>query len=232
MKYSKEEIGKIIKSERDKRNLSQKRLGDMLGISGKQISNYESGILIPPMDILIKLCDIYECELGFLLGEKNYSSGTKLMTAIQVKLGLDVTSINALHHISGTEKTCISFGFMSERNRRILNMFLSSPMFQVFFECLVDLDQSVENRKGIWQHLKNKYPQDLLDQAFKVYEGVSSPDSNALNIDDIIKDIDNTIGKDTYDLTYQEKVARYELNESFKELIISIYPKNTYYSQL
>lgn len=47
-----------------------KKLGDKLGVSGKQISNYESGALMPPMDILIKLCEVYECELEFLLNER------------------------------------------------------------------------------------------------------------------------------------------------------------------
>ena len=70
MKYSAEVTGKIIKKERDNRCWSQKTLGDKLGVSGKQISNYESGVLMPPMDILIEMCEVFDCELGYILNEE------------------------------------------------------------------------------------------------------------------------------------------------------------------
>lgn len=154
MKYSAEVTGKIIKNERDNRGWSQKTLGDKLGVSGKQISNYESGALIPPMDILIKMCEVFECELGFILNEESYADGTKLMTAIKDKLGIDSASVNTLTHITGREKSCINFGYESENNRRILNMFLSSSAFGYFYECLSDLDRMVEQRKKCGKSLK------------------------------------------------------------------------------
>ncbi|MGN0242529.1 MAG: helix-turn-helix domain-containing protein [Lachnospiraceae bacterium] len=230
MNYSAEVTGKIIKSERENRGWSQKKLGDKLGVSGKQISNYESGALMPPMDILIKLCEVYECELGFLLNEESYSDGTKLMTAIKDKLGIDSDSVNALTHITGREKSCVSFGYESENNRRILNMFLSSPAFGYFYECLSDLDRMVEQRKKVWEDLESKYSKELLDQAFVYYNSTIDylHDPNAEKLDDIMYEImyaiDGAIDKDC-ESTYPIKVARYELNEAFESLINSIYPK-------
>ena len=58
MKYSAELIGNIIKNERNKRNWNQNQLGKKLGITGKQISKYEHGDPIPPIDIMLKLCEI------------------------------------------------------------------------------------------------------------------------------------------------------------------------------
>ena len=231
MIYSAEITGKIIKSERDKRNWSQKKLGDELGVSGKQISNYESGTLMPPMDILIKMCEVFECEMGYLLNEENYADGTKLMTAIKDKLGLNTESVNALMHITGTEKSCVSFGYQSENNRRILNMFLSSPAFEYFYDCLSELDRMVERRSNVWKELEKKYSKELLDKAFEYYNSTTDYlcDSNAEKIEDIMYEIlsaiDNAIDKD-HDSTYPIKVARYELNEAFGELINTIYPKN------
>lgn len=230
MGYSAEVTGKIIKNERDNRGWSQKTLGDKLGVSGKQISNYESGTLMPPMDILIKMCEVFECELGFILNEENYADGTKLMTAIRDKLGLDATSVGAITHITGREKSCVNFGYESEDNRRILNMFLSSSAFGYFYECLSDLDRMVEERKKVWDELESKYSKELLDQAFTYYNSTTDylhdPDAEKLDaiMYEIMWAIDGAIGKDC-DSTYPIKVARYELNEAFGELINSIYPK-------
>lgn len=230
MEYSAEVTGKIIKNERDNRGWSQKTLGDKLGVSGKQISNYESGTLMPPMDILIKMCEVFECELGFILNEESYADGTKLMTAIRDKLGLDATSVGAITHITGREKSCVNFGYESENNRRILNMFLSSSAFGYFYECLSDLDRMVEERKKVWDELESKYSKELLAQAFTYYNSTTDyfhdPDAEKLDaiMYEIMWAIDGAIGKDC-DSTYPIKVARYELNEAFGEVINSIYPK-------
>lgn len=230
MKYSAEVTGKIIKNERDNRGWSQKTLGDKLGVSGKQISNYESGTLMPPMDILIKMCEVFECELGFILNEESYADGTKLMTAIKDKLGIDSASVNALTHITGREKSCVNFGYESENNRRILNMFLSSSAFGYFYECLSDLDRMVEQRKKVWEDLESKYSKELLDQAFSYYNSTTDylNDPDAEKLDDIMYEImcaiDSAIDEG-YNSTYPIKVARYELNVAFEELINSIYPK-------
>ena len=51
MEYDFEQIGKSIKEERKKNGWTQEELGKMLCISGKQISNYEKGKLLPPQDV-------------------------------------------------------------------------------------------------------------------------------------------------------------------------------------
>lgn len=44
MKYNKEQIGNIIKNERKNRGLSQNELGELIFVSGKQVSQYEKGL--------------------------------------------------------------------------------------------------------------------------------------------------------------------------------------------
>lgn len=130
------------------------------------------------------MCEVFECELGFILNEESYADGTKLMTAINDKLGIDSASVNALTHITGIEKSCVNFGYESENNRRILNMFLSSSAFGHFFECLSDLDRMVEQRKNVWEDLESKYSKELLDQAFSYYNSttdyLNDPDAEKL----------------------------------------------------
>lgn len=231
MFYSPEITGKVIKNEREKRGWSQKLFGEKIGVTGKQISNYEAGVLMPPMDILAKMCDVFDCEMGYLLNEESYSDGTKFMTAINNEIGLNKETVKSLKHITGNEKSCVDFGYNSGKNRRIINMFLSSAAFGNFFESLSDLDQMVERRNNVWKELEDKYTKELVDKGMTYYNSSTDycNDPNAEKLDDkmydVLLDIDRAIDK-VHDYTYSIKVARYELNEAFQELINAIYPKN------
>lgn len=103
MKYETELLGKTIRQERNKLNWTQKKLGDKIGVTGKQISNYEHGELLPPLDILEKMCKEFNCELGYLLGEEDYSEGTKLHTIIYDLYGLTPASLQAIKNITGNQ---------------------------------------------------------------------------------------------------------------------------------
>lgn len=229
MKYSSEEIGKIIKNKRNLSNLSQEKLGRILGISGKQISNYEKGILTPPIDILFKLCDIFKCELGYLIGEDDYSSGTKFNTAIKNMLGLDNESVDSIKSITGTDKNCLAFGYEFEEYKRILNNFISNSLFRQLIESLYDLDRSVSQRDKLWTDLKDKYGKEILDKAFQYYNSTTDylHDDHTEKIEDIyyqaISDIDVVIDK-SLDSLFPIKVLRYEVRESFERLLDELYP--------
>ena len=147
MEYKSEEIGKIIKTERKKHKMSQAELGKLLLKTGKQISNYEKGILTPPIDTLLDMCKIFECELGYLLGEKDYSQGTKLKTIISNETGLNIEAISAITQITGTERSCINWGYESEKYRRILSNLLITKEFSNFIEALTELDKSYQKKK-------------------------------------------------------------------------------------
>ncbi len=48
-------IGENIKKIRCENNLSQKELGDILSVSNRTVSHWESGYTEPPLDAIIKL---------------------------------------------------------------------------------------------------------------------------------------------------------------------------------
>lgn len=57
-----------IRKEREKRNLSQQAVADMLGINRRTYSSYEIGTRGLPIETLIQLADIFETSTDYLLG--------------------------------------------------------------------------------------------------------------------------------------------------------------------
>lgn len=230
MKYSAEKIGKIIKKERLKLNWSQEALGKELGqkSGAKQISKYENGTL-PPIEVLLKLCEIFNCELGYLLGEENYSSGTKINTSINNLLGLSNESIDSIKHITGTQKKCINFGEESETYRNIINRFISNQSFISLIESIYYLDRFISKNTELEVILENKYGKETLEKAFEYYNSTTDylkkDCSEKLEgiFYDAISDIDETISKE-YDASFIIKALRYDVFISFQHLFENLYP--------
>ncbi len=66
-----EATGRFIAQLRKDKNLTQKELGDKLGISDKTVSKWETGNGMPDVSLLKPLCDILSVNLNELLsGEK------------------------------------------------------------------------------------------------------------------------------------------------------------------
>jgi len=58
-----EDLGNQIRKIRNEKGLSQKRFGEKVGISGKSISAYETGKVVPPIIILEKITSIYQTTI-------------------------------------------------------------------------------------------------------------------------------------------------------------------------
>jgi len=58
-----ENLGGQIKKIRNEKGLSQKRFGEKIGVSGKSISAYETGKVIPPIIILEKISGTYQTTI-------------------------------------------------------------------------------------------------------------------------------------------------------------------------
>jgi transcriptional regulator with XRE-family HTH domain len=72
MNYNFEAIGERIKQERKAAKLSQQELLEKVGYSRdsrQAIRDWESGSLMPELTIMLKLCNIFNCEIGYLLCE-------------------------------------------------------------------------------------------------------------------------------------------------------------------
>lgn len=233
MKYKLEEIGNIIRAERKKHKMSQEKLAEKLDITGKQVSNYENGELIPPMDKLLEICKIFDCEMGYILGEKDYLQGTKLKTIITNETGLNVETINAIIQITGTKRECINWGYESEKYRRILNNLLTSKGFLYFIETLAELDDSYqkkEQEQEILIQLSSELGDPLFNKAMK-WRDVTSEDEEASNLTteecEAIKKV-NAALDECYELhcefIQEMKVHRFSIQEALTLLINEMYP--------
>ena len=60
-----------IRSLRIDNGYTQKQIAQQLGISQNTYSQYEIGVLNYPVDALIKLADIYNVSVDYLLGRTN-----------------------------------------------------------------------------------------------------------------------------------------------------------------
>lgn len=60
-----------IRSLRVDNGYTQKQIGEYLGISQNTYSQYEIGVLNYPVDALIKLADLYNVSVDYLLGRTN-----------------------------------------------------------------------------------------------------------------------------------------------------------------
>lgn len=58
-----------LKAARETKNISQRKLGMLLGLSDKAISAYESGRTYPPLDTLLKIAEQLGKPISYFLEE-------------------------------------------------------------------------------------------------------------------------------------------------------------------
>ena len=60
-----------IRSLREDRDWKQQDVAELLGIRQTTYSKYELGKILVPIDMLIKIADIYQVSLEYLVGRSN-----------------------------------------------------------------------------------------------------------------------------------------------------------------
>lgn len=64
-------IGAFLKTLRKEKGVTQERLGELLGVSSRSVSRWETGSNLPDFDLLIELARYYDVEIGEILaGER------------------------------------------------------------------------------------------------------------------------------------------------------------------
>ncbi len=64
-----EKFPERLKTAREIKNISQRKLGMLLGLSDKAISAYESGRTYPPLDTLLKIAKELDKPVSYFLDE-------------------------------------------------------------------------------------------------------------------------------------------------------------------
>ena len=100
MKYDQCIIATRIKTERKAAKLSMERLAELINVNRNTMTAWErqdeSG-RIPPLDDLLQMCELFQCELGYLLGE--YDCKTRVDTDIKAETGLIEPTIRYLRYL-------------------------------------------------------------------------------------------------------------------------------------
>lgn len=132
MKYDKKIIGERIKTLRVENGHSQKELCLLVNRGRDIISKWENGRELPSLSILLQICEYYNCELGYILGE--YNCKTRIKSDIQKETGLSETALDILMYPelskSYTEKNL----FDSATLRSIVNLLLSTDAGKQFLK--------------------------------------------------------------------------------------------------
>lgn len=61
-----------LRSMREERNLTQKNIAEVLGVSQRTYSDYESGRLRIPVDRLLILAKYYDCSVDYISGASDF----------------------------------------------------------------------------------------------------------------------------------------------------------------
>lgn len=60
-------LGKEIRKKRKKKNLTQEQLAKKIGVCRNYISDLENDRYIPSLKTLIKICNVLELDINFLI---------------------------------------------------------------------------------------------------------------------------------------------------------------------
>lgn len=143
MEYDSTLIGKRISQERKKKELSQDKflalLNDNYGypMSRNTLSKIEQGKSSHfDCELFLIMCDIFDCEMGYLLGEYDCKTGRD--TDITKETGLNSESITKLNSILARNG--------STRRTDLLNLVINHPKFELL---LALIGNKTDVRSGI-----------------------------------------------------------------------------------
>lgn len=66
------EFSNIIKELRRKEEMTQREVAEKIGVRYQSYQAYELGLSLPSLENFIKLADLFEVSLDYLIGRKDY----------------------------------------------------------------------------------------------------------------------------------------------------------------
>ena len=67
------QVGKFIAELRKERGFTQEQLGEIIGVTNKTISRWETGIYLPPVDALLTISELFDVSINEILSGKRLS---------------------------------------------------------------------------------------------------------------------------------------------------------------
>lgn len=69
-------IGRFLAILRREKSLTQEQLGEQLGVTNKTISRWETGVYLPPVEMLLEMSKFYDVSLNELLAGERLTTAT------------------------------------------------------------------------------------------------------------------------------------------------------------
>lgn len=103
------EIGAFLKQLRKEKRITQEQLAEILGVSGRTVSRWETGTNLPDLSILVQISEYYNVEIGEILnGERKSGNMDNELTETLLK----VADYNELERRRAAKAGSISFSIM------------------------------------------------------------------------------------------------------------------------
>ena len=186
-RYEWKKIGERIKHEREKLSFSQEELGEKVFVSRQLLSKWEKEKACPTLENLTALCNIFDCEIGYLLCE--YNCKTREATDIQSETGLSEKAILVLSRLK--------YSHWNESVGSLNRIFEHKD----FYELLKVIHSHVMNFNRNWLRIdqeKEKYIADALncnESEVRKYLESSSESTIESILMGIVKNIDSKANK-------------------------------------
>ena len=95
---------KRLKELRKKKGLSQQALADILHVTQQSIYKYENGLAIPELDILIRMAEIFETSIDYLVGNTDIPLKYEAYDADMSFTRSEMRVLNYYRHLSSNAK--------------------------------------------------------------------------------------------------------------------------------
>lgn len=130
------EIGSRIKAERIaagyKSQADFMKAMDYAPESRQTAANWESGRKLPDLDNLLRMCALFNCEMGYLLCEEGYEGKTRAVTDVQKLTGLSTKAIENICTLKAVDEMPPQPGQLKVLSHILDNMVdLSSLLAQI-----------------------------------------------------------------------------------------------------
>lgn len=90
-------FGERLRELREENNMTQKQLGELLGVSGRQAGNYESNKqFLPDESSLLKIIKRFDVSADYLFGLTNVRNYKEIFSDFEVYKNLSLESRNQL----------------------------------------------------------------------------------------------------------------------------------------